>query len=321
MLLALVYMLGQFDWSVGDGGDPAPPPPPVVTTAAYRIGVQLSAGDWYSVADARAAARDFGQSGVKWVLYRIPLWMPTMRRAEFGKDELARHGEVITALRDAGLRVIAAPVYWNGKTLTPRPDPALSKEFLLTYRQLVLDVAEFADAHDIEALLLDGVFGDPSTSASEWLELISALRAAYDGKLEIRVDAGLTPGIYIEHFDGAYLESADGTIASGTIAPSDAGSTPVYILASDTDAYTDGALPWQPVLNTERISAEASKAILALADRYPQLRGIVLSGSATISELRRTGHESPLSTSLRSLRQRTLLQDIERTQMQLTIDN
>jgi hypothetical protein len=320
MLLALVYMLGQFDWS-GGVADERTPPPLKASTAAYRIGVQWPAGDYYSDADVKALARGFGQSGVKWVLYRIPLWTPTARRAEYGKDELAHHGERIAALRGAGFRVIAAPVYWNGAALTPGPEPAMSKEFFLTYRELALDMAGFADEHGVEALLLDGNFGHPSISAAEWLELISSLRTVYSGKLEIRVDDGLTPGIYARHFDGVYLGSANGTIDESAVTAAAEGGTAVYILATDTDAYTDGAFPWQPSVSTEGASEETTNGVLALADAYPQLRCIVLSGIATIDALRHTEHESPLGGTLRSLRQRTLQQDIERTQKQLTIDN
>lgn len=317
MLLALMYLLGQLNFS-GTGEGESVPPPPKETVAAYRIALQLPAAERDALPDARALTRDLGRYGVKWVLYRLPLWTPTARRAEYGMEDLARHAERITALRAAGLRVITAPVYWNGRALMARPDPAMSREFFLTYRNLVLDMAAFAKDCGTEALLLDGVFGDPAISAAEWLDLLAALRATYDGKVEIRIGPGFTPAIYARHCDGVYISAENGGLASDALSVPDAGRAPIYLVADDADGYTSGILPWQPVLREESPSIERAKDMLQLAEAHPQCRGIVLSGSAVLSSLLDTGPAGPLSIALRDLRQRMLSRDLERTQHQLS---
>ncbi|MCZ7555246.1 MAG: hypothetical protein M5R41_02425 [Bacteroidia bacterium] len=318
MLLALVYMLGQLDFSGPVGDASTPPPPKEETVAAFRIAVQLPADDLYMLPDARVIARVLEHHGVKWVLYRIPLWTPTARRAEYGLEDLGRHAERISALRAAGVRVIAAPVYWNGSTLTSRPGSALSKEFFLTYRTLVTEMAVFANDCGAEALLLDGVFGDPSISAAEWLELLTALHTAYDGKVEIRIGSGCTPAIYMPHCDGAYISANNGSMAADVLSAPDAGRTPIYCIADDADSYTSGILPWQPQLREETPSLDGAKEMLRLAEAHPRCRGIVLSGSAVVATLLDTGSANPLSAALRDLRQRRLSQDLERVQQKLT---
>ncbi len=309
MTLALVYMVVQLDWWSSDSA----PPPAVVrnTIAAYRIIVQPPAGDWLNTGNPAVAASRFKSAGALWVMLRVPLWTPTSRRAEYSIVEHAQLSGTISALRDAGARVILAPVYWNGSVLSPRPAPAMSKEFFLTYSGMATSMADFAEESGAEALLLDGVFGDPSISAAEWVTLISEIRSKYSGALEGRIGEGLTPRMYLTHLDGGYVAQAGtGSAAS----QQDETGTPLYLLMDDADEYTTGAFPWQPRLRKAVREDGTFQAMLATTDEVQSLRGLVLTGAGIAMELMSNDDSSDHIAALRSLRQRRLVQDLGRTE-------
>ena len=186
--------------------------------------------------------------------------------------------------------------------------------FFSTYRDLSEDIAAFATDCGADALLLDGVFGDPSVSVSEWLDLLALLRSTFPGMIEARMDEGLTPPMYLVHIDGAYI--ANDTVRFSTLTsslPAHKKDVPMYFTMADPDRYASAGEPWKPVLSTSPDRRDAILALLSSSNGAHPPRGIVLSGKAITDALLSDNEPgNDITSALRSIRQRRLVEDLER---------
>jgi hypothetical protein len=312
MTLALVYMMSElklFEY------DPGPPPLPSRQggTQAWRIVVETPAGEWLGAVNADTLAARLRDAGCRWLLLRLPLWTAGTRRAEYSRIDRQQMAKHIQRLREADLRIILAPVYWNTAALTPRPEGVITREFFLGYGHLMRDAADFAEHCEADALLLDGVFGDATVSAGEWIDLLASLRLKYNGMIEGRFGEGYSPDSYRTLLDGGYYALAD----TSAITFTEDGSPPfpVYMMMDDPDQYTASRLqPWRLRLDEIRDQEKSIAGLLVAARTSTRPGGIVLSGKAALDLLvSHDGRNSALINTLHSLRLRQLVNDLERS--------
>jgi len=307
MVLALIHFTMRIDWR----GDTAVIPKAEYieqgARKAHRLCLLLPVDN---TLDMHALAASFSDVGITWVMLRLPMWTPTNRRVEYSRMELHRMTDSIRVLRSLGFRIILAPVYWDGHRFSPIPTTPPSASMYRAYSDLVASLAMFAAESACDALLLDGMFGAPAVSVLQWLDLLALIREHYHGLIEVRMDTGLTPSMYLSHIDGAYFES-DSLIQahvaqdfSNGVAP-----TPLYLMTPDPDHYNTGTAPWMPKLHV-RFPETNTMNLVRTAKAIPSVHGIVLAGTASIREIMERETADGVRNSLRNLRKEWLSLDL-----------
>ncbi|MBR9976708.1 MAG: hypothetical protein KFH87_01350 [Bacteroidetes bacterium] len=277
-----------------------------------------------------AACVQLHANGVNWILIRLPLWIPSPRRLEYDGFDFIRVQDIVRQARAAGLGVSLSPVYWDGSTMHDQPPVKITSSFLQQYRDMLLDIAAIARECGADALLLDGLFGNPAVSATDWLQLLEDIRGVFSGALEARLGRGHTPMMYIRQLDGGILSAPDRQNAPGAAVNdtlfaayrNEAGSeTKLFFAMRDVDTYAADGMPWIPVLSRPGNSLARAATMLYLPFILPDTSdGFFLSGSEVFEQLSDTEAEgSPLARRLRALRQMVISNALERRAREHTL--
>jgi hypothetical protein len=268
MLAATIYMVSQgglLNGLIDFDTEEAPVASFADRSGQYRRGVTLPLN---FVENERVVRRrsyeQLRSNAINWVEIPFPIWRATSRQLEYSSFDLDAVADLVRELKRESFGVTLLPLHWDGDTLSPSPRGKTASSFLQTYRVLLLDLADLASTSGADALLLDGLFGDPTVSATEWLSLIGDLRGKYRGSMEIRLDEDATPLLYLKHFDGAHI-SPDSLrlLALRDESP----DTPIYLRNALRDRYTAGILPWQPHFTGQHHDPDAILHVLQIAER------------------------------------------------------
>lgn len=137
----------------------------------------------------RDAVRELAEIGVNSVSV-MPTWrMDNVRspRVEAGAATTAQIDETLAAARTAGLAILVAPVIqvthlsgeeWRGVIAPPDWD-----RWFASYRGLLLELADLAEQHGAEALLVGSELCSTERLEAHWRALIADVRARFRGSL------------------------------------------------------------------------------------------------------------------------------------------
>lgn len=327
MVAALLWFAGQAGWFVPR--EQATIPSVTVHQPGKNISMRrglalpvMPIAELRDRVDATTCAQ-LHANGVNWILIRLPLWIPSPRRLEYDAFDFARVQDIIIQARAAGLGVSLSPVYWDGSAMHDQPPVRITSSFLHQYRDMLLKIAAMAREYGADALLLDGLFGNPGVSVSDWLQLLGDIRGVFPGALEARLEDGNTPLMYIRQLDGGLLSALDrqdtpeAVVNDSLIAAyrSEAGSeTKLFLVMPDVDVYAADGLPWIPVLSRTGNSLAGAAALLHLPFILPDTcDGFFLFGSEVFEQLSASSAEvPPLARRLRALRQMVISNALER---------
>ncbi|MFZ1729407.1 MAG: hypothetical protein WBQ23_00210 [Bacteroidota bacterium] len=331
MVVALFWFASQAGWFAGDADEsaavlpaPAPTPAKVIT---QRRGLLLPIMEFSAMREQLdiTTAGVVHENGINWLMLRLPVWTPSPRRFEYSSFELSDLSDIITAAHSAGMGVTLAPVYWDGKAMHTIPPVPVSTTLFGQYHDLLLDFADIAAESRADALLLDGLFGSTTVSATEWVDILAELRERYSGSIEGRMDEGHTPPLYLNQLDAAVVAAARDT-ASKSIS-SILGATlvafpnkGVQFIMPDPDSYTAKGMRWKPMITTTADAGIAEEFLSTSKLTSNECRGFFLSGAASFEILIRAGDSDvPLVQKLQALREANLIKAIENARREQTI--
>jgi hypothetical protein len=334
MIAALIWFLGQADWFAARDTEAIP------ATVASRAGDNITMRRGLVLPVLRIAElRDrmdastcmhLHEQGVNWIVIRLPMWIPSPRRLEYDNIDFRHVQDIIHTARAAGLAVSLAPVYWDGDSLHDRPPVRAGSGFLRQYRGMLLEIAAAAAAGKADALLLDGLFGNPGVSASDWLQLLADLRSVFPGLIEARIGEGYTPSIYLRQLDGALLPVFEGARRMNQVSIDsllaanrhEAGeNTKLLLTMRDPDGYAANGMPWNPQLSYQGDAVAEAEALLQLPYILPDASdGFFLYGAAVFDQLTATPTVPyPLSKRLRELRRQAISEALQRRAREHTL--
>lgn len=272
-----------------------------------------------------ASASALNENGINWLMVRLPVWTPSPRRFEYSSFEFENLAGIVETAQAAGMGVTLAPVYWDGAALHSTPTVPVNTTLFGHYRDLLLRLADVAVESRADALLLDGLFGSPAVSASEWVDLLAELRTKYSGRIEGRFDKGHIPVIYIDQLDGACMElsGADSTDTGYDMFDALIVAYPekgVTALMPESNRYSSAGMPWQPALDAKASTANPVDYLSTPFLSSAKCDGFFLSGDRAFRMLA-AGQEQdiPLARKLRAMREENLRKLLEKGRREQTI--
>ena len=166
-------------------------------------------------------------------------------------------------------------------------------------RDRLLDIAHLCATSGADSFLLDGMFGSEIVSASEWLELLTELRAIYPGSIEVRMGTNETPVLYLPHVDAAHVTSRTAVELLRTAAP----ETVLQLRLPTGDRYDAALEAWTPMLSESDTARAPVLRFLDAEITSPAADGFVITGAMVFDMLSEEKQAAnPLGQRFRELR-------------------